>query len=41
MVPAPLENSHVECVVRREESQCWVRCGEGMVSPGDWAQCVR
>ena len=27
--------------VTRKSSECWVRCGKGFVSSGDWAQCVR
>ena len=36
-----MERSRVECRVTRRESQCWVRCEQGMVSPADWAQCVK
>ena len=41
LIPAPMERSRVECRVTREESECWVRCDPGMVSPADWAQCVK
>ena len=41
LVPGPLENSQAECGVESGESWCRVRCGEGLVSPGDWTTCTR
>ena len=41
LIPASMENSSIECSVTSRASECRVRCGEGKVSPGDWAQCVR
>ena len=41
VMAGPLERSSVECGVSPGSAWCRVRCGEGMVSPGDWASCTQ
>ena len=36
-----MDNSQVKCTVKQGDSVCRIECGEGLVSPGNYARCVR